>query len=90
MSLQGAWRFEEGSGTTSADMSGNGLTATTVPGWTASGHTGGGLALNGTTAGAAIAISSDFDFWYSFYLYVLGAVHLVWCRRASDYLWATL
>lgn len=76
MSLQGAWRFEEGSGTTSADMSGNGLTATTVPGWTASGHTGGGLALNGTTAGAAIAISSDFDFWYS-------STFMCWVRFTS-------
>lgn len=65
MSLQGAWRFEEGSGTTSADMSGNGLTTTQVPGWTATGHTGGGIALNGTTAGAAVAISSAFDFWPS-------------------------
>lgn len=76
MSLQGAWRFEEGSGTTAADMSGNGLTATGVPGWTANGHTAGGLALDGTTPGAAVTISSDFNFWSS-------STFMCWVQFAS-------
>lgn len=45
-----AWSFNEGSGTTAADSSGNGHTGTLTgsAGWTASGKSGGALSLNGS------------------------------------------
>lgn len=47
--LVGYWRFDEGSGTALADASGTGNHGTLVngPAWT-TGHSGGGLAFNGT------------------------------------------
>lgn len=62
MALQGAWRFEEGAGATSADMSGNNLPVTNIPGWSANGYTGGGLAVGAAGSGGRVAISSDFNF----------------------------
>ena len=49
-SLVGWWRFEEGSGTTAYDSSGNGLDGTLVGGatWT-EGRIGGGIELDGTS-----------------------------------------
>lgn len=65
MALQGLWRFEEGTGTTSADMSGNNLSVTNIPGWSATGHDGNGLAVGATGSGGRVAISSDFNFHHS-------------------------
>jgi hypothetical protein len=57
-SLIGKWSFDEGTGTTSADLSGLGHTATLVGAatWTASGKEGAGLALDGTTGFADVGI----------------------------------
>jgi hypothetical protein len=54
----GAWGFDEGSGTTTVDLSGHGHPATLVGGatFTAAGKQGGGLALDGTSGYADIAI----------------------------------
>ena len=65
MALQGLWRFEEGTGTTSADMSGNNLPVTNIPGWSTTGHDGNGLAVGAAGSGGRVAISSDFDFHHS-------------------------
>src|SRR6267378_538550 len=49
--LVGAYSFNEGSGTTVADASGNGNTGTNVSTvWTATGKYGGGLSFNGTSS----------------------------------------
>ena len=58
-SLIAKWSFEEGSGTTSADLSGLGHVATlmSTATFTASGKIGGGLLLDGNTAYADIASS---------------------------------
>lgn len=50
-SLIGKWTFDEGTGASSADLSGQGHTATLVGGasWAAAGKEGTGLALDGTT-----------------------------------------
>jgi beta-lactamase superfamily II metal-dependent hydrolase len=49
----GVWRFDETSGTTAADSSGNGHNGTLNAGasWTASGYTEGALKLNGSSTG---------------------------------------
>jgi hypothetical protein len=49
--LSAKWNFDEGSGTSSADLSGNGHTLTFVGGasWATAGKEGTGLALDGTT-----------------------------------------
>ena len=65
MALQGSWRFEEGSGSVSADMSSQGLPMTDIPGWDAHGHTGGGLAVGPSDIGGRVAVSSDFTFYDS-------------------------
>ena len=54
-SLVGWWRFEEGSGTTAYDSSGNGLDGTLVGGatWT-EGRNGGGIELDGTSGYVSI------------------------------------
>ena len=54
-SLVGWWRFEEGSGTTAYDSSGNGLDGTLVGGatWT-EGRIGGGIELDGTSGYVSI------------------------------------
>jgi len=54
----GAWGFDEGSGTTSADLSGHGHTAALVGGaaFTAAGKQGGGLALDGTSGYADVGL----------------------------------
>lgn len=55
------WHFEEGSGTTVADLSGNGNTLTlaaTGVAWIANGHTGSAVQYPGTTGGLARAPSS--------------------------------
>ncbi len=46
--LRAAYGFDDGSGTSAVDSSGNNKTATVVGGWT-SGHFGGAVSLNGTT-----------------------------------------
>src|SRR5215212_6122298 len=50
-SLVGHWKFDEGSGTTAADSSGNGTTGMLInsPAWT-TGVVGGALSFNGTTS----------------------------------------
>ncbi len=62
MSLQGAWSFNEGSGSTSTDVSGNNRPAINVPGWTTNGHTAGGMQVSGTGTGARVAIPGSFWF----------------------------
>jgi hypothetical protein len=54
----GAWGFDEGSGTTSADLSGHGHAATLVGGatFTAAGKQGAGLALDGATGYADVGL----------------------------------
>ncbi len=52
-----AYGFSEGAGTTTADKSGHGNTAsldTGAVGWTASGHTGNGVIFSGSTAGSSV------------------------------------
>ena len=46
--LRAAYGFDDGSGTSAVDSSGNNKTATVVGGWT-NGHFGGAVSLNGTT-----------------------------------------
>jgi hypothetical protein len=50
--LNSSWHLDEGSGTTSADASGSGHTATLTnsPVWTTSGYVGNALTFNGTTS----------------------------------------
>src|SRR5439155_24317084 len=50
VSLIGKWTFDEGTGTTSADLSGRGHAASLkgAASWTASGKSGSGLLLDGT------------------------------------------
>jgi RHS repeat-associated protein len=68
------WAFDEGSGTTAADQTGNGNVGTLQgPGW-AAGHTGGGLNFDGiddyvsvvrTTSVSAVADDFTLAFWVS-------------------------
>lgn len=60
MALQGSWAFEENTGVTSVDTSGSGKTMTAIPGWTTGGHTGNGMLLDGTKAGAQVVLDSTF------------------------------
>lgn len=55
----GKWNFDEGSGTSSADLSGNGHAATLVGGasWTTAGKEGAGLALDGVTGYADVGVT---------------------------------
>jgi len=54
--LVGAWGFEEGSGTTAADVSGHGLTGTlSNTTWATAGKYGNALAFNGTNAWVTVA-----------------------------------
>lgn len=62
MALQGAWSFNENSGTTAADSTGNNFTANDVPGWSASGHTGAALANDGSATGASVDLGTGYDF----------------------------
>lgn len=58
----GSWTFDETTGTTAADSSGNGLNFTLFgsPSWTA-GQSNGALAFNGTTTYGRVADSPLFD-----------------------------
>jgi hypothetical protein len=54
--LVGAWGFEEGSGTTTADASGHGLTATIANSvWTTAGKYGDALSFNGSNSWVTVA-----------------------------------
>jgi hypothetical protein len=54
--LVGAWGFNEGSGTTTADASGNGLNGTlSNAAWSAAGKFGDALSFNGTNAWVTVA-----------------------------------
>ena len=55
----GQWNFDEGTGTTSADLSGQGHPATLVGGasWAAAGKEGTGLALDGVTGYADVGVT---------------------------------
>src|ERR1700683_2131135 len=57
--LIGKWNFDEGTGTTSADLSGHGHPATFVGGasWASAGKEGTGLALDGATGYADVGVS---------------------------------
>ncbi|MGI8686135.1 MAG: LamG-like jellyroll fold domain-containing protein, partial [Acidimicrobiales bacterium] len=60
--LVGAWSFDEGTGTTAADLSGSGNTGTlTNATWTASGRFGGALSFNGTNATVVVPDANSLD-----------------------------
>lgn len=61
--LKGVWHFEEGTGTTTADDSGNAntLTLTNSPTWVANGKYGSAIDLDGTNDYLISAVDSDFD-----------------------------
>src|SRR6185295_20013769 len=63
-SLVAAYAFDEGSGVTSADASGNGNTATLVaaPGWVA-GQFGSALSFNGTSSYASTNLVTTLPNW---------------------------
>lgn len=66
---QGAhWSFDEGTGTTAADSSGNGHTATLGAGvsWTGGRYGGHAVALDGTTAGTVVSAGPTADTGHSF------------------------
>ena len=68
--LVGYWAFNEGSGTSAADSSGNGNTGAITSGtWSASGKIGSALDFNGTTskvnAGSAAVLDNLANFTYS-------------------------
>jgi hypothetical protein len=80
----GAWSFDEGTGTTSADLSGHGHPATLIAGasWTTAGKQGGGLALDGATGYAdvgatVIATTGSFSVLAWANLTTLGAWEVV-------------
>src|SRR5262245_4562374 len=62
--LVAAYAFDEGAGTTSADVSGNGFTATLVssPSWVA-GQFGSALSFNGTSSYAATGLTTNLPNW---------------------------
>jgi hypothetical protein len=62
--LVAAYAFDEGAGTTSADASGNGYTATLVggPSWVA-GQFGSALSFNGTSSYAATGLTTNLPNW---------------------------
>jgi fibronectin type 3 domain-containing protein len=60
--LVAAYSFDAGSGTTVADLSGNGNTGTlTNATWTTAGHTAGALSFNGTNALVTVPDSASLD-----------------------------
>ena len=60
--LVGAWAFAEGSGTTTADSSGNGNVGTLVgASWTTLGRYGNALSFNGTSSTVRVADSASLD-----------------------------
>jgi hypothetical protein len=61
--LVAAYGFDEGSGTSAADASGNGNTGTLSGGaaWSTSGHSGNALSFNGSTGRVAIADADSLD-----------------------------
>jgi glucose/arabinose dehydrogenase/chitodextrinase len=60
--LVGAWAFAEGSGTTTADSSGNGNAGTLIgPSWTTLGRYGNALSFNGTSSQVRVADSASLD-----------------------------
>lgn len=61
MAVQGAWSFNEGTGATAADTSGNGRTATNVLDWAAAGHTHSALHMSGAGTGARVSTGVDED-----------------------------
>ena len=69
MAIFAEYSFDEGTGTTAADNTGNGHTLTGVPGWGA-GHTGSGLATS-NQAGPQLTTGTDLstftiEFWVKF------------------------
>lgn len=58
----GEWDFEEGSGTTANDVSGNNNTGTITSATYVPGKLGKGLKFNGSTSAVSIANESNFDF----------------------------
>ncbi|MEY2571560.1 MAG: hypothetical protein QOE63_1910, partial [Acidimicrobiaceae bacterium] len=60
--LVGAWSFDDGSGTTAADRSGNGNNGTLKGAtWTTSGRYGGALSFNGTSDWVTVPDSNSLD-----------------------------
>ncbi len=60
--LVGAWAFDEGAGTTTADASGNGNAGTiTGASWTTQGRYGNALSFNGTNSLVRVADSASLD-----------------------------
>ncbi|MGH8046453.1 MAG: glycoside hydrolase family 2 TIM barrel-domain containing protein [Chthoniobacterales bacterium] len=73
--LMAAWAFDEGSGTTAADSSGNNRTATllTGSGWTASGHTNNAITFNGTNGKASFTAVDTNQLTVSAWIYQIDA-----------------
>lgn len=60
--LVGAWSFDEGTGSTTADLSGSGNTGTLANAtWTAGGRYGGALSFNGTNASVMVPDADSLD-----------------------------
>jgi hypothetical protein len=59
--LVGAWAFADGVGTTAADSSGSGNTGTLENATFGTGHSDGGIALNGTNARVTVADANSLD-----------------------------
>ncbi|MGH2898492.1 MAG: LamG-like jellyroll fold domain-containing protein, partial [Solirubrobacteraceae bacterium] len=75
--LVGAWAFEEGSGTTTADVSGNGNVATiTGATWSAAGRYGSALSFNGTSNIVRVASSPSLNL-------TTGMTLAAWIRPAA-------
>ena len=78
-SLVGWWRFEEGSGTTAYDSSGNGLDGELIGGvtWT-QGRIGGGIELDGTSGYVSIP---DFELTTDSITFVSWVNSSMWLER---------
>jgi hypothetical protein len=85
--LVGYWKYDDGSGTSATDASGNGLTATLsgspLPSWTTSGKINDALTFNGTTAYTTVTSSSitgvtstlSLAFWVNIPSFTAGTYH---------------
>jgi beta-galactosidase len=71
--LMAAWAFDEASGASAADSSGNGRTATLLAGtgWTASGHSNSAVTFNGTTGRATFTSVDTSQITVAGWIYVI-------------------
>lgn len=76
MAVLGAWSFNEDTGVTAADSSGNNKTMTNIPGWSLNGHTGSGMLSSGAVAGGRVVVPE------SFWMHETGT-YMCWVRLNS-------